>query len=196
MSSGRKITDLERLTQPGGKVLPDDETIPVLTERLALPSLELDTSLPATLTPDAIEPVPDGNVESSAETGHTADKHTAEAENTAFPDPDSSPTVDVEATLAPPAAPVTEPRPQEPAAPDVTVDWAEVEEQAREALLRELQSRLASEIDRQLRERLQPTLVRMLLATVTELRPSIEAAVRESVTRAVAAEVARQRVRE
>ena len=41
MSSGRGITDLERLTRPGGKVLPDDETIPVLTERLVLPSLEL-----------------------------------------------------------------------------------------------------------------------------------------------------------
>jgi len=47
-----------------------------------------------------------------------------------------------------------------------------------------------------LRERLQPTLVRMLIATVTELRPSIEAAVRESVTRAVADEIARQRSRE
>jgi hypothetical protein len=58
-----------------------------------------------------------------------------------------------------------------------------------------MQPRLASEIDRHLRERLQPTLVRMLLATVTELRPSIEAAVRDAVTRAVSAEVERQRRR-
>jgi hypothetical protein len=78
-------------------------------------------------------------------------------------------------------------------APEVAIDWAQVEESTRDALLRELQLRLASELDRQLRERLQPTLVRMLLATVTELRPSIEAAVREAVTRAVAAEIARQR---
>jgi hypothetical protein len=33
----------------------------------------------------------------------------------------------------------------------------------------------------------------MLLETVTELRPSIETAVRDAVARAVAAEVARQR---
>ena len=45
-TSSRKATDLERLTQPGGKVMPDDATIPVLTERLTLPSLDLDISLP------------------------------------------------------------------------------------------------------------------------------------------------------
>ena len=45
-TSSRKSTDLERLTQPGGKVMPDDATIPVLTERLTLPSLDLDISLP------------------------------------------------------------------------------------------------------------------------------------------------------
>src|SRR5512134_881863 len=45
-TSNKKSTDLERLTQPGGKVMPDDATIPVLTERLTLPSLDLDISLP------------------------------------------------------------------------------------------------------------------------------------------------------
>ncbi|HET9024939.1 MAG TPA: hypothetical protein VFN64_10225 [Burkholderiaceae bacterium] len=176
MSSGRKITDLERLTKPGGKVLPDDDTIPVLTERLSLPSLDLDVSLPESASPEAATPEEE------------------DAKTTAFPIPTDAP-VDVEATLAPTAAPAADAKPPPPA-PEVTIDWVTVEEQAREALLRELQSRLASELDRQLRERLQPTLVRMLLATVTELRPSIEAAVRESVTRAVAAEVARQRSRE
>ncbi len=49
-TSPRKATDLERLTQPGGKVMPDDATIPVLTERLTLPSLDLDISLPQPAT--------------------------------------------------------------------------------------------------------------------------------------------------
>jgi len=293
MSSGRRITDLERLTRPGGKVLPDDETIPVLTERLVLPSLELDTSLPTLATADTVAPVvpaPDATGADTATTGATAPDD--EVANTAFPLP-APDAVDIEAMLPPSGTPfvsagpptpvareatleaeamvtpvgsrdpemaieaeaIVEPEPiiereaivapdliiepdlrvepepiieREPIvepepiaepeavfepeamatstaapetpvatgmtlAPEVSIDWAEVEESARDALLRELQLRLASELDRQLRERLQPTLVRMLLATVTELRPSIEAAVREAVTRAVAAEIARQR---
>lgn len=89
--------------------------------------------------------------------------------------------VAVEASIAPSPTPVPE------------LDWTRIEERARETLLRELQPGLTAELDRHLRERLQPTLVRMLLATVTELRPSIEAAVRDAVARAVAAEAARQR---
>lgn len=286
MSSGRGITDLERLTRPGGKVLPDDETIPVLTERLVLPSLELDTSLPALATADTVAPVVPSPEKIEATGGDTstigATTRDDEVANTAFPLP-APDAVDVEAMLPPSGTPfvaagqstsvareaapepevmvtpvgrrdpemaieaeaiiepepiiereaivepdlIIEPDPRvepepiiepeaaiepeavstptttvapEPTAatgmnlaPAVSIDWAEVEERARDALLRELQLRLASELDRQLRERLQPTLVRMLLATVTELRPSIEAAVREAVTRAVAAEIARQR---
>jgi hypothetical protein len=95
--------------------------------------------------------------------------------------------------MQPPAEPFTIPGTIPAPAPVPEVNWAQVEERVRETLLRELQPRLAAEIDRQLRERLQPTVVRMLLATVTELRPSIEAAVRDVIARAVAAEVARQR---
>jgi hypothetical protein len=164
VSSGKKTTDLERLTQPGGKVLPDDETIPVLTERLTLPSLELDISLPPGSMP--------------------------EPDRTAAPPP--PPDRRREAAPSAAAFAVTTSVPAQPT-PVPEVEWATVEEQARELLELELQPRLAAELDRQLRERLQPTLVRMLLATVTELRPSIEAAVRDAVARAVAAEVARQR---
>ncbi|MGZ8253700.1 MAG: hypothetical protein ACXW2G_08075 [Burkholderiaceae bacterium] len=163
MSSGKKTTDLERLTQPGGKVLPDDETIPVLTERLTLPSLELDISLPPGSLP---EPVP-------------------------APPPPRTPKASEEAT--PPASAFAATSVRKQPAPSAEVDWATVEANARETLLRELQPRLAAELDRQLRERLQPTLVRMLLATVAELRPSIDTAVGDAVARAIAAEVERQR---
>jgi hypothetical protein len=162
VSSGKKTTDLERLTQPGGPVRPDDDTIPVLTERLTLPSLELDISLPPGSVPEPDRP--------------TAPARTPEPR---------------EKAAAPAAAVVVSPPASPPPAPPI--DWAAVEQNARETLLRELQPRLAAELDRQLRERLQPTLVRMLLATVAELRPSIEAAVRDAVSRAIAAEIARQR---
>ncbi|HEX5638343.1 MAG TPA: hypothetical protein VFX81_00955 [Burkholderiaceae bacterium] len=164
VSSGKKTTDLERLTQPGGRVLPDDETIPVLTERLTLPSLELDISLPP-------GPLP-------------------EPERAAAPGPAPLPR---EEAAPPAAASAVSTNVTAQPAPVAEVEWATVEEQARELLVLELQPRLAAELDRQLRERLQPTLVRMLLATVAELRPSIETAVRDAVARAVAAEVARQR---
>ena len=162
--NGRKTTDLERLTQPGGPVRPDDDTIPVLTERLTLPSLELDISLPPGSLP---------------EPGRAAASTPAREPRKEATPPASAFAV----TTSVPAPPMPAPE----------VEWATVEEHVREALLRDLQPRLAAELDRQLRERLQPTLVRMLLATVTELRPSIEAAVRDAVAHAVAAEVARQR---
>jgi hypothetical protein len=205
--STRKTTDLERLTQPGGKVLPDDATIPVLTERLTLPSLELDISLPQPPPPVVAPPAPVAAPQPA-------------------PPPPAPPPPAVAAPKPPPAKPVETPAEEQSAdefAPTVPFDaaqttvslaspttaplatpttvpfapieinWANAEARVREALLRELQPRLAADIDRQLRERLQPTVVRMLLATITELRPAIDAAIRDVVERAVAAEMARQR---
>jgi hypothetical protein len=208
--STRKITDLERLTQPGGKVLPDDESIPVLTERLSLPSLELDVSLPegavvhSTVTPedaareDFPAPAtvfPAAEADAAEALGARADARPVDATR-GDPPPDAIPadaTLEQAATALPASPAVDAAMGSSAVEPEVAIDWTELEQRARDALLGELQSRLASEIDRQLRERLQPTLVRMLLATVTELRPAIDAAVRESVSRVVAAEVARQR---
>ncbi len=58
-----KGNPLDRLTRPGGRSLSDDESIPVLTERLTLPSLDLDISLPkappaVTAPPVAAPPPP------------------------------------------------------------------------------------------------------------------------------------------
>lgn len=180
MSSSKKTTDLERLTQPGGNVRPDDETIPVLTERLTLPSLELDISLPQQ-SPPAVAAAPRKPAIPTAPAPAVSPRAASApaASPPAAPPPVSA--VAVEASAAPSPAPVPE------------LDWTRIEERARATLLRELQPGLTAELDRHLRERLQPTLVRMLLATVTELRPSIEAAVRDAVARAVAAEAARQR---
>jgi hypothetical protein len=207
--STRKITDLERLTQPGGKVHPDDATIPVLTERLTLPSLDLDISLPqppppvvAPPAPAAAPPPPPPTAPASAQPAQVEPPPAPPTETRSDP-----PTVPAEAARAgPPTIPAVAERategrrtialedmPTVPMAPPIEINWAHAEARVREALLRELQPRLAADIDRQLRERLQPTVVRMLLATITELRPAIDAAIRDVVERAVAAEIARQR---
>jgi hypothetical protein len=82
-----------------------------------------------------------------------------------------------------------------PAMPVVAAElnWPDIEKRVREVLLREMHPRLVAELDRQLRERVQPAVVRMLLATVNELRPAIESAVREVIARAVEDEIARRR---
>lgn len=169
-SHGNKPGNPNRPTEPGGRPLPDDEAIPVLTERLTLPSIELDISLPPR-PPEPPAPAPGG---------------------APVPARAASPAV-APAAAAPPPSAAESAAMARAAEEDEEIIWATIEERAREALLRELQPRLSAELDRQLRERLQPTLVRILLATVTELRPSIEAAVRDAASRAVAAEIARQR---
>jgi len=116
VSDRRGITDLERLTRPGGKVLPDDETIPVLTERLVLPSLEIDTSLPQLATTAAV--APDRIAADTAATHTTAPPAPPPGPDddvvvTVFPMPTDAP-VDVEALLPPPAAPWDATRPPAP----------------------------------------------------------------------------------
>ncbi len=77
----------------------------------------------------------------------------------------------------------------------VEVDWTRVEHAMREAVYRELQPALADEAARLLRERMQPALERVVLATTAELRQSFEQRLRETIARAVAAEIARHRAR-
>ena len=68
-----------------------------------------------------------------------------------------------------------------------------MEAQLRESLLRELQPQLSAELERQVRDRLQPTLVRALSALISDLRPALDTTVRETISRAIAAELERQR---
>jgi hypothetical protein len=108
-------------------------------------------------------------------------------------------------TVAPaPSGPATRPAPSTtipnyassvggPSAQDV--DWSRLEQSLRDAVLRELQPMLNDEAARLLRERVQPAIERVLTTVTTELRQSFEARLRESVTRVVAAEIARLRER-
>ena len=188
-TSSRKYTDLERLTQPGGKVMPDDATIPVLTERLTLPSLDLDISLPQppppVVAPTVAAPPP------AASSLLTPKLEAAAPEAPLRPKPAPPPST-LFASVAS-VAPVFSPAPAPDAvAPAPAVDWEKMEAQLRESLLRELQPQLSAELERQVRERLQPTLVRALTALISDLRPALDTTVRETISRAIAAELERQ----
>ncbi|MDQ3189758.1 MAG: hypothetical protein M3Q28_12825, partial [Pseudomonadota bacterium] len=127
-TNARKATDLERLTQPGGQVMPDDATIPVLTERLTLPSLDLDISLPRPPPPVVAPPI---------------------APFASFA-PDAPPPLTVAPAPTPvaPMPPVFAPSLPVPAAPVVAVaveiDWDKVEVQLRENLFLELHPQLTA----------------------------------------------------
>lgn len=183
-TSSRKATDLERLTQPGGKVMPDDATIPVLTERLTLPSLDLDISLPRP-PPPVVAPVPPPPPPPAA----------VEPPPAARPAPPPSTLFASVASVAPVFAQPSYPPVPAPAIEAATpaIDWQKIETQLREGLLRELQPQLSAELERQVRERLQPTLVRALTALISDLRPALDTTVRETISRAISAELERQR---
>jgi len=161
---------LDRLTRPGGRQLSDDESIPVLTERLTLPSLDLDVSLPNPPPPVAEPPPPSAAAaRSSTETA---------SPRAARPSPAAIPAY-----------------PSVPAAPPPEVDWTGIERAVRDAVLAEVQPALADEAARLLRERLQPAIDRAVLALTAELQQAFEARLRETITRAVATEIARLRGR-
>ena len=75
------------------------------------------------------------------------------------------------------------------------VDWEALEQRLRESVFRELQPALADEAGRILRERLQPAIERVVLATTAELRSTFEVRLRDAIARVVAAELARERGR-
>jgi len=180
---------LDRLTRPGGRSLSDDESIPVLTERLTLPSLELDISLPKPPPPVAAPPPPPPPPPPAPPS----------------PPPTPPPPIAARPAAAPaPSGPATRPAPSAtipnfasavrvPSVQDV--DWPRLEQSLRDAVLRELQPVLTDEAARLLRERVQPAIERVLTTITTELRQSFEARLRETVTRVVAAEIARLRER-
>jgi hypothetical protein len=183
-TSSRKATDLERLTQPGGKVMPDDATIPVLTERLTLPSLDLDISLPRP-PPPVVAPVTPPPPAVAEPTSPPAARP-APPPSTLFASVASVAPVFAQPSYRPAPAPVIE-------AAKPAIDWQKIETQLRESLLRELQPQLSAELERQVRERLQPTLVRALTALISDLRPALDTTVRETISRAISAEFERQR---
>ena len=185
-TSSRKTTDLERLTQPGGKVMPDDATIPVLTERLTLPSLDLDISLPRPPPPVVAPVTPAPPPPAVAESAPSPAVRTAPPPSTLFASVASVAPVFSQPSYPPAPAPTIE-------AAKPAIDWQKIETQLRDGLLRELQPQLSAELERQVRERLQPALVRALTALISDLRPALDTTVRETISRAISAELERQR---
>jgi len=185
-----KGNPLDRLTRPGGRPLSDDESIPVLTERLSLPSLDLDVSLPKTPPPPPPPPAPAAAPAPSAAAAPAAPATATPPVQVVAPAPAAAriSTARAAASTVPSYSSTRAPVASE-------IDWVRMETSIRDAVLRELQPALADEVTRVLRERLQPAVDRALVALAAELRQSLDARLREALGRTVASEIERLRNR-
>jgi hypothetical protein len=93
------------------------------------------------------------------------------------------------APAARPAAPVA----SAVAAADTALNWARIESEACNAVVRKIAERLPGEIETVIRAQMAPTIERLLSGLATETRLAIAASVREIVTQAVHTEIERMR---
>jgi hypothetical protein len=145
----------------------DDPTIPVLTERLTLPALDIDFTLP---------PAPP--------TAGTA--RTREPSPAAAPPPADTRTPPLSDALPP--APAPSPA---AAAPDAGTHWNRIERELRENILHDLALRLPQDVDSLIAARMTPLIDELTARVAQEVRLAIAASLRELVDRAVRAELDR-----
>ncbi len=188
----------------------DDGSIPVLTERLGLPPLDFDTTIPLiestvqsaqglfsglTALPNPPKPnLPPSPAALAARESAAAREAIAAREAMAPREPVS--VLGATASNLIPSAPA-------PATPAASASaaraepegrhWARVEIELRAAILREIAEQLPREVDAIVRNRMSATIDRMLSSLAAETRLAVAASLGEIVERAVHAELERLR---
>ena len=184
---------------------PDDTSIPVLTERLTLPPLEFDTTLPqepkarpggAPLPLDTSLPsnFPPKAAPAPAKAAAPAPARPAPAPvpapAAARPAPAPAP-----AAARPAPAPATVPpaRAAAPAESSTTQHWTRIELELRASILQAIADALPQQIDTIVRSRMSGAIDRLMEELVAETRLAVAASLRDIVDQAVRAELARLR---
>jgi hypothetical protein len=164
---------MQKADTPGG-VPPDDASIPVLTERLTLPPLELDTTLP-----------PDASLQ--------IDTSLPQEPPRQAPAPRAAP---------PAAAPASPPRAAAPApsspagAGDVITSgshWTRIEVELRSSILQSVAEALPREVDAIVRSRMSEAIDQLVTQLAAETRLALAASLRDIVDHAVRVELNRLR---
>jgi hypothetical protein len=182
---------------------PDDTSIPVLTERLTLPPLELDTTLPqepkarpggAPLPLDTSLPSnfpPRAAPAPAKATAPAPAKAAAPAPARPAPAPVPAPAA---ARPAPAPAPATAP-PARAIAPaeSSSTHWTRIELELRASILQAIADALPQQIDTIVRSRMSGAIERLMEELVAETRLAVAASLRDIVDQAVRAELARLR---
>jgi len=199
----------------------DDLSIPVLTERLGLPPLEFDTTLPLIETTgqmtepslEGLTALPDPPPGFAPLPGPASDLHPIAAlpfppiEFPAEIAPLSGATAPAPATLAttaaaPPAPPAypSVPAAQAPAATRPAAaaasagqHWGRIEVELRSSILRQITEQLPREIDGIVQGRMQGAIDRLLASLAEEIHLAVTASLGDIVERAVRAELDRMR---
>jgi len=183
---------------------PDDASIPVLTERLTLPPLEFDTSLPMELSldtsvareatapaqpppqPPARPPAVAPALELSLDT--TLPRQTAAPART----PAAAPSPIAAVTAAPPAS--AAPAPSAAASVDAAGShWTRIELELRSSILQSIADSLPQQVDAIVRGRMNDAIEQMVAQLAAETRLALAASLREIVDQAVRTELARLR---
>ena len=186
---------------------PDDTSIPVLTERLTLPPLEFDTTLPQ--EPKARPggaPLPlDTSLPSNFPPKAAPAPAKAAAPAAARPAPAPSPVpapaaarpapAPAPAAARPAPAPATAPpaRATAPAESSTTQHWTRIELELRASILQAIADALPQQIDTIVRSRMSGAIDRLMEELVAETRLAVAASLRDIVDQAVRAELARLR---
>jgi hypothetical protein len=182
---------------------PDDTSIPVLTERLTLPPLELDTTLPqepkarpggAPLPLDTSLPSnfpPRAAPAPAKATAPAPAKAAAPAPARPAPAPVPAPAAE---RPAPAPAPATAP-PARAIAPaeSSSTHWTRIELELRASILQAIADALPQQIDTIVRSRMSGAIERLMEELVAETRLAVAASLRDIVDQAVRAELARLR---
>ena len=193
-------------TPPAPAKSADDGSIPVLTDRLGLPPLDFDTTIPLiestvqstqglfaglTALPNPPKPsVPTSPAALAAREAVAAREAMAPREPVSVHGATASNLIP-----SPPASPPANPAASASAA-RATADgrhWARIEIELRAAILREIAEQLPREVDAIVRNRMSATIDRVLSSLAAETRLAVAASLREIVERAVHAELERLR---
>ena len=186
---------------------PDDASIPLLTERLTLPPLEFDTTLPqepkarpggAPLPLDTSLP---SNFPPKAAPAPAKAAAPAPARPAPAPAPIPAPAAARPAPAPAPAAarpapaPATAPpaRAAAPAESSTTQHWTRIELELRASILQAIADALPQQIDTIVRSRMSGAIDRLMEELVAETRLAVAASLRDIVDQAVRAELARLR---
>ncbi|HXY21798.1 MAG TPA: hypothetical protein VEI29_03880 [Burkholderiaceae bacterium] len=193
-------------TPPAPAKSADDGSIPVLTDRLGLPPLDFDTTIPLiestvqstqglfaglTALPNPPKPsLPPSSAALAAREAVAAREAMAPREPVSVHGATASNLVP-----SPPASPPANPA-ANASATRAAADgrhWARIEIELRAAILREIAEQLPREVDAIIRNRMSATIDRVLSSLAAETRLAVAASLREIVERAVHAELERLR---
>jgi hypothetical protein len=171
---------------------PDDTSIPVLTERLTLPPLELDTSLPT-----EPEPPKDGRPGAPLALDTTLPLEPAPRAVAPGPTPAPAHARPAAARPAPAPAPVPAavpvPAASASAPPTAGTHWTRIELELRASILQAIADALPQHIDAIVRNRMDDAIERLITHLVAETRLAVAASLHDIIDQAVRAELARLR---